>query len=58
MTETIKRTVISVVICLVVYIGSGIITGVQVNDALVETLEFMSGVIAAGCYWIGSKPIN
>jgi hypothetical protein len=56
MNETIKRAIISVIIFVVVYIGANIVTGMPTYDGLVKTLEFMSAVIAAGCYWVGSNP--
>ena len=55
MNQTLKRAVISAVIFAVVYLGAGLVTQMPAYDGLVKTLEFMSGIIAAGCYWIGSK---
>ena len=55
MNQTLKRTVISAVIFVAVYLGAGLVTRMPAYDGLVKTLEFMSGIIAAGCYWIGSK---
>ena len=55
MNQTLKRAVISAVIFAVVYLGAGLVTQMPDYDGLVKTLEFMSGIIAAGCYWIGSK---
>ncbi len=56
MNETIKRAVISVIIFAVVYVGASIVTEMPTYDGVVKALEFMSAVIAAGCYWIGSNP--
>ena len=55
MNQTLKRAVISAVIFAVVYLGAGLVTRMPAYDGLIKTLEFMSGIIAAGCYWIGSK---
>ena len=55
MNQTLKRAVISAVIFVGVYLGAGLVTRMPAYDGLVKTLEFMSGIIAAGCYWIGSK---
>lgn len=55
MNETTKRATISVLIFIVVYFGASIITGMPTYDGLVKTLEFMSAIIASGCYWIGSN---
>lgn len=55
MNETTKRATISLLIFIVVYFGASTITGMPTYDGLVKTLEFMSAIIAAGCYWIGSN---
>lgn len=58
MNETIKRVIISLLVFTVVFIGAGIVTRVPTYDGLIKTLEFLSAVIAAGCYWVGSNTIK
>lgn len=55
MSRTIKRAIITAIVFLVVFIGAGIVTRVPTYDGLIKTLEFLSAIIAAGCYWVGSN---
>lgn len=58
MNQTIKRAIISVIVFVVVFIGASIVTRVPAYDGLIKTLEYLSGIIAAGCYWVGSNHIK
>lgn len=55
MNQTVKRAIISVLVFIAVFIGAGIVTRVPAYDGLIKTLEFLSAIIAAGCYWVGSN---
>lgn len=55
MNQTIKRAVISVLVFIVVFVGAGVLTRVPAYDSIIKTLEFLSAIIAAGCYWVGSN---
>lgn len=50
-----KRALISAVIFAVIYLGSEFVIGNSVYDVYVKAIEFLSAVVGAGCYWIGSN---
>lgn len=48
--------IISVAICAIVFLVGGPIMGwTHPYDAYLQAIFYLSGVIAAGCYWIGSR---
>lgn len=58
MKSEIRRAVIALVVFAVVFLLSGFIIGWTGYDVYVKSIEFLSAVIAAGCYWIGSRPAD
>ena len=58
MTNKMRRAIISLVIFVFVYITSDFMIGVPSYNAYVKSIEFLAAVIAAGCYWIGSRPAD
>jgi hypothetical protein len=55
MNQIIKRVIISIVIFIIVFLSGGPIIGWTENDANFKVIFYLSGIIAAGCYWIGSN---
>ena len=55
MKDEAKRIVISLVLFVVVFWGSPYLLGSPAYDATVRAIELLSAVLAAGCYWTGSK---
>lgn len=55
MKNTLKRALISVAVFAAVYLLSGLIIGWTSYDMYLQGMKFLSAVIAAGCYWIGSN---
>ena len=53
--NTLKRALISVAVFAVIYLLSGPIIGWTGDDMNLKGIEFLSAVIGAGCYWIGSN---
>ena len=53
MIKNIQRGVISIVIFFVIYFLSKYIIGWY--DMYIKAIEFLSAIIGAGCYWIGSN---
>ena len=54
MNKILKRAIISIIIGAVVYVMGGLIINVA-YDANLQAIFYLSGIIAAGCYWIGSN---
>ena len=50
-----KRAIVSIVIGAVVFLLGGLITRWTAYDMYMQAIFYLSGVIAAGCYWIGSN---
>ncbi len=55
MSTDIKRAIVSVAILFIVYFAADFIIGSPTYDASVKSINFLSAVLAAGCYWIGSN---
>ena len=53
--ETMIRAIISIVVFVVIYWGSGFVIGWREFNVYVQAIEFLAAVIGAGCYWIGSN---
>mgnify|MGYP001110497097 CR=1 FL=1 len=53
--ETMIRIIISIVVFVVIYWGSGFVIGWREFNVYVQAIEFLAAVIGAGCYWIGSN---
>ena len=53
--NTIKRALVSVAVFAAIYMLSGPIIGGTGYDMNLKGIEFLSAVIGAGCYWIGSN---
>ena len=59
MKGEIKRAVVALIILGAVFLLSGpIIGGTGSYNIYVEAIKFLAAVIAAGCYWIGSRPAD
>jgi len=58
MSKIVKRAIVSVVIGIVVYFFGRLVVGMVSYDAYLEAIFYLSGVIAASCYWIGSANNN
>ncbi len=55
MNQTIKRGIISIVIFVIVFLLGGPIIGWTLYDANLKVIFYLSGIIAGGCYWVGSN---
>ncbi len=59
MKDTTKETGIRAIISLAIFVGiyflSGPIIGWTQYDMYLKSIEFLTAVIGAGCYWIGSN---
>ena len=53
--ETMIRAIISIVVFVVIYWGSGFVIGWREFNVYVQAIEFLAAVIGAGCYWIGGN---
>jgi len=53
--ETMKRAIISIVVFAIIYWGSDVVIGWREYNVYIKAIEFLSAVIGAGCYWIGSN---
>lgn len=53
--EELKRAIISLVVFAVIYLGSEFVIGSSAYNVYVKAIEFLSAVVGAGCYWIGSN---
>ena len=53
--ETMIRAIISIVVFVVIFWGSGFVIGWREFNVYVQAIEFLAAVIGAGCYWIGSN---
>ena len=53
--DTAKRAIVTVIVFVIIYVLSGPIIGYTNYDMYLKGIEFLSAVIGAGCYWIGSN---
>ena len=53
--NTIKRALVSIAVFAAIYLLSGPIIGWTGYDMNLKGIEFLSAVVGAGCYWIGSN---
>ena len=53
--DTAKRAIVTVTVFVIIYVLSGPIIGYTNYDMYLKGIEFLSAVIGAGCYWIGSN---
>lgn len=53
--NTIKRALVSIAVFAAIYLLSGPIIGWTDYDMNLKGIEFLSAVVGAGCYWIGSN---
>lgn len=59
MKGEIRRAVIALVVFAVVFLLSGVVIGGSGSyNIYIESIKFLAAVIAAGCYWIGSRPAD
>ena len=59
MQGKIRRAAIALIVFAVVFLLSGPIIGWTGSyDVYVKSIEFLAAVIAARCYWIGSRPAD
>lgn len=55
MKDDAKRIVIALALFVVIFWGSPCLLGSPACDATVRAVELLSAVLAAGCYFIGSR---
>lgn len=55
MSTDIKRAIVAVAILFITYFVADLIIGSPAYDASVKSTHFLTAVLAAGCYWIGSN---
>ena len=55
MNDKLKRAIISNVVLVAIYFFSGFVIGWSGYDMYLEAIKFLTAVIGAGCYWIGSN---
>ena len=55
MNDKIKRMIISIVVLVAIYFISDFVIGWSGYDMYLEAIKFLTAVIGAGCYWIGSN---
>ena len=55
MNDKLKRAAISIVVLIAIYFASGLVIGWSGYDMYLEAIKFLTAVIGAGCYWIGSN---
>ena len=55
MNDKLKRAIISIVLLAAIYFISGFVIGWSGYDMYLEAIKFLTAVIGAGCYWIGSN---
>ena len=55
MKNIVKRAIVSIVIGAAVFLLAGPITRWTEYDMYMQAIFYLSGVVAAGCYWIGSN---
>ena len=53
--NTIKRALVSIAVFAAIYLLSGPFIGWTGYDMNLKGIEFLSAVVGAGCYWIGSN---
>lgn len=53
--NTIKRALVSIAVFAAIYLLSEPIIGWTDYDMNLKGIEFLSAVVGAGCYWIGSN---
>ncbi len=54
--DSIKRALISLVVFAVIFWGFSLVIASPTYNVYVEAIKFLTAVIGAGCYWIGSNP--
>ena len=55
MKSLLKRIVVSILLFVIVFWGSPYIMESAVYDIVARAIELCAAVLAAGCYWIGSR---
>lgn len=55
MDNKIRRAIVAVIVSVVVYFVSDLLIGWNGYDRYLEAIKVLTGVIGAGCYWIGSN---
>ena len=55
MNDKLKRAIVSIVVLVAIYFISGLVIGWSGYDMYLEAIKFLTAVIGAGCYWIGSN---
>lgn len=55
MKDEYKRGLISVCIFVLIFFVFKLLVGVSTYDDGIEAMRFLSAVLGAGCYWVGSR---
>lgn len=55
MKDEYKRGLISVCIFVLIFFVFKLLVGVSAYDDGIEAMRFLSAVLGAGCYWVGSR---
>lgn len=53
--DALRRGIISIVLFAVIFYGADFVLQTPLYDINIEAVKFLSAVVGAGCYWIGSR---
>ena len=51
-----RRGIISIILFALIFYGADFVLQMPLYDINIEAVKFLSAIIGAGCYWIGSRP--